>query len=126
MSLNRSLILETFHHVRDIRILIIFNQKDRQGARLVGIDIAHPVVENLGEFGAFTGVSGVFGKEDDLVLCALGFAGAGEPAADDVAKGNGGGTRVDGRFLSFSFGVSVVIVRRGVYATKDWKAWELK
>jgi hypothetical protein len=126
MSLNGRLILETFHHVRDIGILIIFNQKDGKGAGFMGIDVVNPVVEDLGEFGAFARMSGVFGKEDDLVLCALGFAGAGEPAADDVAKGNGGGTRVDGRFLSFSFGVSVVIVRRGVYATRDWKAWELK
>lgn len=113
MSLNGRLILETFHHVRDVRILIIFNQKDGKGAGFMGIDVAHPMVEDLCEFGAFTGVGGVFRKEDDLVLSVLGFAGAGEPAADNVTKGNGGRTRIDARFLSCSFGVSVGIVTRG-------------
>jgi hypothetical protein len=39
-----------------------------------------------------------------LVLCALGFAGAGEPAADNVAKGNGRWTRIDARRLSCTIG----------------------
>lgn len=88
MSLISLLVLEPFHRITNIRVTIILNQQDTKGAGFCAFNGVQALDKGFGEFGALTGDDGEFTEEDDLVGGAFGFAGGGEPAAEDVAEAN--------------------------------------
>src|SRR2546423_9291211 len=64
MVIKSTLILESFHDINHVRIILILNQEDTQSSRFVGLDVVETVEEDFCEFGTFPGLDGVFCEKD--------------------------------------------------------------